>query len=139
MSEEAPHLRVVGPGESTRRRRPGPALLFILLYALLFGGALWYLGVRSDLFRKKEPSLIRRENTATRGRGTPALSRDALLAGEGIAEPARSRYFRRLATERCDCGCGRTLSDCLANEKSCSRSSDLAGRLIQDSRFKIQN
>jgi hypothetical protein len=143
MDEEAPHLRIVGPEESRRRRRrPGAAVVLILLYALIFGAALWYLAARSNVWRK-----VRHEGTDTRvgplaprppvstpprsglrgGDGTDA--RDALLAGEGLPEPARSRYFSRLATERCDCGCGRTLSDCLANEKSCSRSPALAEKL----------
>jgi hypothetical protein len=161
MSREEPRFRVVGPEDTIRRRRPGAAFLSVCVYAALFGGALWYLGARTGIWKKTvrkvgatSPASVvpasekngrgdagtrgRRETgpgdgetggRGERGRGANALSRDALLAGQGLEEPARSRYFSRLATERCDCGCGRTLSDCLVNEKTCSRSPELAEKL----------
>jgi hypothetical protein len=156
---QEPRFRVVGPEDGIRRRRPGAAFLSVCLYAALFGGALWYLGARTGIWKKNVPAgrsaspapvvpasvssgqgdgetggESGRGDAGTRGRGANALSRDALLAGQGIAEPARSRYFSRLATERCDCGCARTLSDCLVNEKTCSRSPELANRVRQSAR-----
>ncbi len=59
----------------------------------------------------------------------PGLSRGQLLAGEMLAGPALAEYFRHLASDRCDCGCERTLSDCLANEKSCTHSPRLADEI----------
>jgi hypothetical protein len=143
MSREEPRFRVVGPEDTIRRRSPGAAFLFVCLYAALFGGALWYLGARTGIWKRSarkvgatsaSPVVPASEKNGrgdggTGGRGANALSRDALLAGQGLEEPARSRYFSRLATERCDCGCGRTLTDCLVNEKTCSRSPELAEKL----------
>jgi hypothetical protein len=135
MSPEEPRFRVVGPEETIRRRPPGAAFLFVCLYAALFGGALWYLGARTGIWKKTvrkvgaTPSSVV-PASGTRGRAANALSRDALLAGQGLSEPARSRYFSRLSTERCDCGCARTLTDCLVNEKTCSRSPELAEKLL---------
>ena len=139
---EVPRLRVVGAAEGPRPRRPGPAVVSILLFALLFMGALWYLRGRSPLFQRKDPAgsaAISRVSAqsplqpseAHSGVVPPTLIRDALLSGEALPQSARSGYFRRLATERCDCGCERTLSDCLANEKSCSRSPAIAGKAWQ--------
>ena len=187
MSPEEPRFRVVGPEETIRRRPPGPAFLLVCLYAALFGGALWYLGARTGIWKKTarkvgatSPASVvpasekngrgdgatggrgemgrgdagtrnsQRASSAeaaasaakagsaasqssTPGRGEAAPSREELLAGEGISEPARSRYFSRLATERCDCGCGRTLTDCLVNEKTCSRSPELANQIRRQS------
>jgi hypothetical protein len=159
MSREEPRFRVVGPEDTIQRRRPGAAFLSVCLYAALFGGALWYLGARTGIWKKtarkvgatsaapvvpasekngrgdggKRDAETRASQSSTRGRGANALSRDALLAGQGLAEPARSRYFSRLATERCDCGCGRTLTDCLVNEKTCSRSPELADQARRQS------
>jgi hypothetical protein len=183
MSREEPRFRVVGPEDTIRRRPPGAAFLLVCLYAALFGGALWYLGARTGIWKKNARKVgatsaasvvpasekngrgdgatggrgergrgdagtrtSQRASSAeaaasaakagsaasqssARGRGDNALSRDALLAGQGLEEPARSRYFSRLATERCDCGCGRTLTDCLVNEKTCSRSPALADQI----------
>lgn len=152
---QEPRLRVVGPEDGIRRRRPGAAFLSICLYAALFGGALWYLGARTGIWKKTARKVAATSaasvvpasekngrgglGTRTSQRGaasqssTPGggaiASHDELLAGKGIPEPARSRYFSRLATERCDCGCGRTLTDCLVNEKTCSRSPELADRI----------
>src|SRR5262245_25755076 len=144
MSRNEPHLRIVGSEESIRRRRPGLALVLVLLYAALFGGALWYLAARTGIWRRKStpkpsttasasvaPAAARhgRGDGATGGRGVTKAAREALLGGEGVAEAGKERYFSRLATERCDCGCSRTLSDCLVNEKSCSKSPELARKI----------
>src|SRR6266480_1931632 len=52
MSPEEPRFRVVGPEDTIRRRPPGAAFLFVCLYAALFGGALWYLGARTGIWKK---------------------------------------------------------------------------------------
>jgi hypothetical protein len=115
----------------------------VLAYALLFGGALWYWRARSPLAAAKVPQTSAARAAAAVEPAAPPharpVAREALLSGEAVVPSARPEYFRHLATDHCDCGCGRTLSDCLANEKSCSRSPQLAEKLIQDPRFKIQN
>lgn len=141
MPEPARRLRAVGPEEGPRPRRPGPAVLAILLYAILFGGALWYLRSKSPLFQRSRangsvPSVVPVSSDAPPARdpgksgrpGLRPLARDALLSGSGLPENVRAGYFHRLAVDRCDCGCERTLSDCLANEPKCSRSPALAGK-----------
>ncbi|MGH9316967.1 MAG: hypothetical protein ACRD1P_07670 [Thermoanaerobaculia bacterium] len=47
MGSGSSPVRVVLPHAGRRRRSPGPAVLFILLYALLFAAALWSLGART--------------------------------------------------------------------------------------------
>ena len=145
MADKAPPLRVVAPdgGPPPRRRSPGPAVLAVLAYALLFGGALWYWRARAPFAAAKAPTTSPDRAPAAGDSAAPVrtrpLPREALLSGEAVAPAARHDYFRHLATDRCNCGCERTLSDCLANERSCSRSPQLAEKLIQDSKFKIQN
>jgi|GEM_PF-3527419 len=145
MADKAPPLRVVArdPGPPPRRRNPGPAVLSVLAYALLFGGALWYWRGRSPLAPAKVPQTSPSRAPATSDSAAPPRerqpAREALLSGEAVVPAAKHDYFLHLAKDRCDCGCGRTLSDCLANEKSCTRSPQLAGKLIQESKFKIQN
>jgi len=145
MGDKAPPLRMVArdAGPPPRRRSPGPAVLSVLAYALLFGGALWYWRARSPLASTKVPETSPARAPAAGDAAAPPrehqLAREALLSGEAVVPAARHDYFRHLARDRCDCGCGRTLSDCLANEKSCSRSPQLASKVIQDSKFKIQN
>jgi hypothetical protein len=134
MAENAPGLHVVGTDEPRRRSRPpGPAVLWILIYAGIFGAGLLYLRVhapwkKSDALPGDAPA-----------RAPAKLDRDALLSADGVPRAAKARYFERLATERCDCGCQRTLADCLVSEKSCSRSPELASKLIPDSKLKTQN
>ncbi len=136
MADQSPRFHVVGPNEGPRSRRPGPAVLSVLAYALLFGGALWYLRAKSPLGHRPAsapPPADARAKAASEADpappGAPPRSRQDLLAGAAVAPSARPEYFRHLATDRCDCGCERTLSDCLANEKSCSRSPRLAEEL----------
>jgi len=147
MGDGAPRLHVVGPGDGPgpRRLRPGPAVLSVLAYSLLFGGALWYLRARSPLAHRPAPA----KRSASPRAGAPAAvrpgsgppfsarDREALLSGEAVAPSARAEYFRHLASDHCDCGCERTLSDCLANEKSCSRSPQQAQKWIPDSGSSI--
>jgi hypothetical protein len=133
MADNAAGLRIVGAEEKPRPRRPGPAVLWILVYAGIFGAALLYLRIHSP-WKKADGSPA----GAVAG-ATAKPSRDALLTAAGVPRAARNRYFERLSTERCDCGCDRTLADCLVTEKSCTRSPEIAAKLIQESRFKIQN
>jgi len=90
------------------------------MYAGVFGAALLYLRFHSP-WKKADGTPA---GTAARAQAKP--SRDALLTGAGVPRAAKNRYFERMSTERCDCGCDRTLADCLVTEKSCSRSPALA-------------
>lgn len=114
-----PTLRVVDPVEPppppSRRRGPGIAVIVILVYALLFIGALWVF---------KKPS--RAASPAPRAAPAPPVSRASLLEGSGLAGVARTRYLARIGSEHCDCGCELTLHDCLARDRSCVRSPELA-------------
>jgi hypothetical protein len=141
MTEQAPRLRVVGSdgGRPSRRAGPGLGVVSVLAYALLFGGALWYLRARSplghsDSSRPAETSRPRAAAVVPAPEHPSPQSRESLLSGEAVAPSARPEYFRHLASDRCDCGCDRTLSDCLANEKSCSRSP----RLAEEARRKLR-
>jgi len=133
MADNAPGLRIVGADERRRSRRPGPAILWILVYAGVFGAGLLYLRFHAP-WRKPDA----RPGDAP-ARAPVKFDRDALLTAAGVTRAAKSRYFEHLSTDRCDCGCDRTLADCLVSEKSCSRSPELASKLIQNSRFKIQD
>jgi hypothetical protein len=150
MADEPSHLRIVGPGESRDPRRPGPAVVWILVYAGLFGAGLIYLRAKIPLLRRASPAAARADSAG--GAPGPAADlvpsrppaehspeREALLSGEGVPEAARGRYFQRLATERCDCGCERSIADCLLHEPTCTRSPAIAAKSVQDSKFKIQN
>jgi len=123
MADNAAGLRIVGSEERPRPRRPGPAVLWILVYAGVFGAALLYLRFHSP-WKKADGTPA---GTAARAQAKP--SRDALLTGAGVPRAAKNRYFERMSTERCDCGCDRTLADCLVTEKSCSRSPALAAEI----------
>ncbi|HSS43999.1 MAG TPA: hypothetical protein VLO07_01565 [Thermoanaerobaculia bacterium] len=46
MDSGSSSLRVLQPRVGRRRRSPGPAVLLILLYALLFATALWSFSAR---------------------------------------------------------------------------------------------
>jgi hypothetical protein len=111
-----PAFRVVDPFEapSRRRRGPGIAVIAVVLYGLLFLGTLWYF---------KRDSAAR--NTAVRTLPKPP-TRLSLLAGEGLAPAARSRYLARIDADHCDCGCELSLAKCLARDRSCVRSPALA-------------
>lgn len=111
-----PPFRVVDPLEapSRRRRGPGIAVIAVVLYGLLFLGTLWYF--------KRQPSA---RNAAARTLSKPP-TRLSLLAGEGLAPAARSRYLARIDADRCDCGCELALAKCLARDSSCVRSPALA-------------
>jgi len=120
MSDPAAHLRLIPGGDSPRRgrRAPGPAVLLVLVYAVLFAAGLL---------------VIRSRTQNGRARAVPAAlpkaehhSRAELLAGDWIPAAMRPRYFARLAAECCTCGCDLSLHDCLEGDASCSRSPELA-------------
>lgn len=125
MAEPIPRFRVVGEGETPPRkgRGPGPAVLVILLYALAFGGALWFLWAQAR--RRPAPAAVSPARTSSAGE----LDRRALAEGKGLRLEARAEYRRRLAEDRCDCGCDRTLESCLTGDQKCARSPELAREL----------
>ena len=53
-------------------------------------------------------------------------ARAELLSGAWIPAARRSRYFARLASECCTCGCELSVHDCLEGDASCARSPELA-------------
>ncbi len=123
MADSGSRFRVVGQGEPPPRRRRGPgiAVLLVLIYALAFGAALWIFWSRA-----------RRDRAATLpppSAAAPAPDRTALTTGEGMLPAARAEYLRELQRDICDCGCGRTLQDCLAADRKCARSPELAQHL----------
>ena len=121
---EPSRLRVVGEGEppARRRRGPGPAVLLVLLYALAFAAALVLLWSQTRHGRDRRP------HTEPRA-AAPLTDRKALAAGEGLRPAERDEYLRALSREHCDCGCGRTLQNCLTMDQKCSRSPELAVHL----------
>ncbi|MEP7132161.1 MAG: hypothetical protein ABI914_03275 [Acidobacteriota bacterium] len=138
-------FRIVPPGEpppAPRSRRPGPAVLLVLVYAALFGGGLWWFRARSPLFRAKTASGAQAAKSSLSDAGAaapappkaaaPSERRRALLAGEGLSGAAAEKYARRLAAERCTCGCDLALNVCLARDASCVRSPEIAER-VRDS------
>lgn len=134
-SSGSPRLRVVRSDETPPpQRRPGPAVFAVVIYAVLFAIALWYL-------RARAPRALASAPAGPRGRPPssaigPSGSRDRafLLSGAGLTGAARSRLDRRLNAERCDCGCGLTVHDCLARDQSCSRSPEIASAVADELR-----
>ena len=130
MSSKSSRLRVVGPEQPPRRsRRPGAAVVAVLVYALLFGLALWYLRVRWMRSHSHQPVV----GESAAAPASASQQRAWLLGGAGLAPGAREELGRRLAVERCDCGCELALRDCLAQDRSCARSPEL-GRKIAEAR-----
>ncbi|HTD53583.1 MAG TPA: hypothetical protein VK780_11210 [Thermoanaerobaculia bacterium] len=149
MADESPRFHVVDSGENRRGpRRPGPAVAWILVYAGLFAAGLLYFRAKSPLFRRSASSTppagstsavspprgVRPREAGTGRLGEISPRRESLLAGEGLPASSRGRYFERLATDRCNCGCDRSLADCLVHEPACTRSPELAGRIWMESR-----
>ena len=138
---ERSRLRIVPPGEPPpvrRPRRPGPAVLLVLLYGAIFAAGLWWLRARSPLFRARRsagPAGTSASPAAGRGASPPPAAasltdrRRALLAGEGLSGAAAEKYAARLAAEHCTCGCDLALNVCLARDTSCTRSPELAERI----------
>jgi hypothetical protein len=163
MADRTPPLRIVRPSESIPRRpkRPGLAVVLILLYAGVFGAGLWWFRSASPLFRKAPPR-------AGGGPGAPAAAssrpaappsamasaapapsparpasgraddelarRAALLAGEGLSPARQKEYVHRIAAEKCTCGCEETVQACLAHDRTCSRSRGMAEKIRESLR-----
>jgi hypothetical protein len=117
---------VVGPERRHRSRRPGPAVLWILLYAILFAVALWFLRVTPRPGRDAAVSAA----SGTQDGNAWAAPRTALLSGDDLTPPARDEYLRRLSAECCPCGCDLTVRDCLLSEEKCTKSPELARALL---------
>jgi hypothetical protein len=105
-------------------RRPGAAVIAVLLYALLFALALWFL--RAKFMRSPAPPPPAGASASAR---VDSGERAFLLGGAGLAPSGRERLLRRLASARCDCGCDLTLKTCLAQDRSCARSPEIARAL----------
>lgn len=120
-------LRAVDPEERRPPRRPGAAVILVLLYGLLFLAGLVLLRARSPLFHRQEAPV----STAAghRRAGAPPVARSTLLSGAGLFPAARDEYLRGLAATCCSCGCEKTLADCLITEKACTRSPEAATAL----------
>ncbi len=129
-------LRILAPPSEAappRRRGPGLAVLAIAAYALAFFAALWILRAHSPIFRR--PAATGEPSAAPVEAAAPAaalveMSRAALLEGEGLAPLAREEYLGRLTTDCCDCGCEMTLQECLVSDRTCTRSREIANRLL---------
>ena len=121
------------PEASPRRRWPGPAVLLVLLYAVLFAAGLWWMRGRSPLFRR--PTAGGRPAEAARSAPKQDLrDRDALKNGAGLVGAAREEYQRRIATECCSCGCDLSLERCLATERTCPESPPRAAAIFEELR-----
>jgi hypothetical protein len=131
-SPGGPRLTVVRPRPPAPSRRPGAAVVAVLVYALLFALALWYL--RSKWMRGPlSPAPARTAPPAAAARSA-SDERAWLLGGAGLPAAGRARLDRRLAAERCDCGCELALKDCLAQDRSCVRSPEIARGIAQAQR-----
>ncbi len=130
MSDSPAPLRVVGPYERRAARRPGLAVVLVLLYGLLFAGALWLLRARSPLFHPARPKAA---PSAPQENGE-SISRSSLLSGEGLSPVAKDEYFRGLSTQCCTCGCEANLRDCLLTDQACRKSPEMAGALMDQLR-----
>jgi hypothetical protein len=130
MADSTGPYRIVGPSERPAARRPGPAVILVLLYAALFAAALWWLRSRSPLFQRR-PSVAAPSAAGTK---SEVLPRSALLAGEGLGPAARDEYFRGLSTYCCTCGCEASVRDCLLTDQSCGTSREMAQEILEQLR-----
>src|SRR5207253_787934 len=71
-------LRIAGSPRRPAARRPGPAVLLVLLYAALFAAALWWLRAASPLFQRRPAVAVPPAN----GAKSETVSRSALLSGQ---------------------------------------------------------
>ena len=145
MAERIGPIRIVPPlgtPPPARRGRPGAAVVLILVYAAAFGAGLLWIRARSPLLRFRgptgSPDPARAASPAPPkvaprepdGKSTaPPVQRAELLAGEGLAGAALAAYDKRLSRERCTCGCNLPLRTCLAQDRSCARSPELAEKI----------
>ena len=60
--------------------------------------------------------------------------RRQLASGDGLIGAAKEEYLRRIATDRCSCGCELSLERCLATEKTCPVSPPRATAILQEMR-----
>jgi hypothetical protein len=130
MADSPGPLRIVGPSERRVTRKPGPAVVLILLYGLLFAGALWMLRARSPLFHRQRTNFVPASLPA-RPEKVESVSRSSLLSGEGLSPVARDEYFLGLSTRCCTCGCESNLRDCLVSDQACQKSPEMAGELME--------
>lgn len=130
MSDPPPRLRVVEAGAppARNRRLPGPAVLVVLAYSLLFGAGLWMMRAWIVPARRGtiRPPAAGGAGPSDASRPSGGRSRATLLAGAWIPAAIRPRYFARLAAECCTCGCGLSVQNCLERDASCARSPELA-------------
>jgi hypothetical protein len=130
MADSPAPLRVVEPSERRPARRPGPAVVLVLLYGLLFAAALWMLRARSPLFHRAQTTAA----PSVPPEKVESVTRSSLLSGEGLSPVARDEYFRGLSTQCCTCGCEANLRDCLLTDQACSKSPEMAGALMDQLR-----
>jgi hypothetical protein len=109
------------------KRRPGLAVLLVLLYGLLFLAGLLWLRARSPLFQK-------RTDTPARRAGGGFIPRTALLSGEGLSPAAREEYLRGLSSRCCPCGCDLTVGGCLLSGEVCVKSPEDAREMMEQLR-----
>ena len=126
MADFTGPVRVVGPSQRRTTRRPGPAVVLVLLYAAIFAAALWWLKARSPLFQRRDTPAPPAAPTKSE-----VVSRSALLSGEDLSPVARDEYFRGLSARCCPCGCEANLRDCLLTEESCATSPELAREILE--------
>jgi len=129
MADSPAPLRAVRAFEPRPARRPGAAVVLVLLYGLLFAAALWILRARSPLFHGARvaapPAPLERVESVTRS---------SLLSGERLSPVARDEYFRGLSTQCCTCGCEANLRDCLLTDQACKKSPEMAEALMDQLR-----
>ena len=131
MSSSPPRFRVVtdDPPRPRRPRGPGPAVLLVGLYALLFIGTLFVL--RSRAVRSSAGA---RAGDASQAKApaSPPLTRAALLEAAGLSPAARAEYFHRLSSDCCPCGCDLNVRDCLVSDETCVKSPAIAEALLRE-------
>lgn len=131
MPDPISKLHLVGEAEPPPRRGrgPGPAVILVGLYALLFGSALWVL--RGQAPHGPRPGKRQAEPPGAAA-GAPEMSdRKGLLSGTGLEPETREEYARSLAADCCDCGCDLTVHECLAGDQKCARSAQMARERLQ--------
>jgi hypothetical protein len=130
MADSPAPLRVVGPSERRPARRPGLAVVLVLLYGLVFAAALWMLRARSPLFHQAQTTAA----PSVPPEKVESVTKSSLLSGEDLSPVARDEYFRGLSTQCCTCGCEANLRDCLLTEQACRKSPEMAGALMDQLR-----
>lgn len=128
MDSSARFRVVTSEEQAPRRRGPGPAVLLVAFYALLFAGGLWLLRAKSPLLPKKTAPFAGRESKEA---SPSRLPRAALLEAAGLSPLARMEYFLRLSADCCPCGCDLNLRDCLLSDQTCVKSPELANAIFR--------